>query len=226
MDWSSVLFLYQTRQKKTYYCSSSYMILKKEELRYVGRLYVKALENPMQILSRLNQMAGFPLNEEIDLFEEIKFEPRVLCKSIDKKLPFRSSQLEDGDIICYQKSLNQEVEQFCHPDVPSFFEYINNRQVVHFRSLDKPKDDDFCLELSTHCTYDDVVERVAQHIGIQDPLKIQLTSHNCYSHQPKPQPIRFRGVEFLSLTCLYITTRLLTYCTMKLWTFLCRNCKV
>ncbi|KAG0478767.1 hypothetical protein HPP92_013486 [Vanilla planifolia] len=170
----------------------------KEELRYVGRLYVKALENPMQILSRLNQMAGFPLNEEIDLFEEIKFEPRVLCKSIDKKLPFRSSQLEDGDIICYQKSLNQEVEQFCHPDVPSFLEYINNRQVVHFRSLDKPKDDDFCLELSTHCTYDDVVERVAQHIGIQDPLKIRLTSHNCYSHQPKPQPIRFRGVEFLS----------------------------
>lgn len=47
-------------------------------------------------------------------------------------------------------------------------------------------------------TYDDVVERVAQHLGLDDPTKIRLTSHNCYSQQPKPQPIKFRGVEHLS----------------------------
>lgn len=47
-------------------------------------------------------------------------------------------------------------------------------------------------------TYDDVVERVARHLGLDDPSKIRLTSHNCYSQQPKPQPIKYRGVEHLS----------------------------
>ncbi|KAG1358578.1 putative Ubiquitin carboxyl-terminal hydrolase 13 [Cocos nucifera] len=171
----------------------------KEQLRYVGRLFVKALGKPSEILTKLNELAGYSPNEEIELYEEIKFEPSVMCEHIDKKLTFRSSQLEDGDIICYQKSPAVESDdQFRYPDVPSFLEYVRNRQVVHFRSLEKPKEDDFCLELSKLHTYDDVVERVAHHLGLNDPSKIRLTSHNCYSQQPKPQPIKYRGVEHLS----------------------------
>ncbi|CAN6439958.1 unnamed protein product [Victoria cruziana] len=172
----------------------------KEELRYVGRLFVKAGGKPLEILTRLNEMAGFPLNEEIELYEEIKFEPNVMCEHIDKKATFRASQLEDGDIVCYQKApqVDNDENSGRYPDVPSFLEYVHNRQLVHFRSLDKPKEDDFCLELSKSQTYDDVVERVAQHIGLDEPSKIRLTSHNCYSQQPKPQAIKYRGVEHLS----------------------------
>lgn len=47
-------------------------------------------------------------------------------------------------------------------------------------------------------TYDDVVERVAQQLSLDDPSKVRLTSHNCYSQQPKPQPIKYRGLERLS----------------------------
>lgn len=46
-------------------------------------------------------------------------------------------------------------------------------------------------------TYDEVVEKVAEKLGIDDPSKIRLTSHNCYSQQPKPQPIKYRGVDRL-----------------------------
>lgn len=46
-------------------------------------------------------------------------------------------------------------------------------------------------------TYDEVVERVAQRLGLDDPSKIRLTPHNCYSQQPKPQPIKYRGVDTL-----------------------------
>ncbi|KAJ9189312.1 hypothetical protein P3X46_000622 [Hevea brasiliensis] len=171
----------------------------KEELRYVGRLFVKTNDKPTEILTKLNEMAGYAPDEEIELYEEIKFEPSVMCEPIDKKSTFRASQLEDGDIICFQRSpLVETDEQFRCTDVPSFLEYVHNRQVVHFRSLEKPKEDDFCLELSKLHTYDDVVERVAQHIGLDDPSKIRLTSHNCYSQQPKPQPIKYRGVDHLS----------------------------
>ncbi|KAJ7528132.1 hypothetical protein O6H91_16G085500 [Diphasiastrum complanatum] len=171
----------------------------KEELRYIGRTFVKAGGRPVDILEKLNEMADFELSEEILLFEEIKFEPNVMCEPIDRKATFRASQLEDGDIVCYQKALTKEDEdKYRYPDVPSFLEYVRGRQVVHFRRLDKPKEDEFCLELSKQHTYDDVVEKVALQLGLGDPSKIRLTPHNCYSQQPKPQPIKYRGVERLS----------------------------
>ncbi|XP_042461162.1 ubiquitin C-terminal hydrolase 12-like isoform X1 [Zingiber officinale] len=170
----------------------------KEDLKFVGRLFVKSLGKPTEVFSKLIEMAEFPPNEEIDLYEEIKFEPTVMCEHIDKRISFKSSQLEDGDIICYQKSLTStNRNQFRYPDVPSFLEYVRNRQVVFFRALEKPKEEDFSLELSKLFTYDDVVERVARQLGVDDPSKIRLSSHNCYSQQPKPQPIKYRGVDHL-----------------------------
>ncbi|KAF9595405.1 hypothetical protein IFM89_000323 [Coptis chinensis] len=171
----------------------------KEEFRYVGRIFVKGSGRPSEILTKLNEMAGFASTQEIELYEEIKFEPNVMCEPIDKKLTFRASQLEDGDIVCFQKLSPVESRQQCrYPDVPSFLEYVHNRQVVHFRSLEKPKEDDFCLELSKLFSYDDVVERVAGQLGVDDPSKIRLTPHNCYSQQPKPAPIKYRGMDHLS----------------------------
>nr|XP_016484081.1 PREDICTED: ubiquitin carboxyl-terminal hydrolase 12-like [Nicotiana tabacum] len=171
----------------------------KEEMRYVGRLFVKGSGKPLEILTKLNELAGFSPDEEIELFEEIKFDPNVMCEPIDWKLTFRGSQLEDGDIICFQKPLrSQTSEQYRFPDVPSFLEYVHNRQVVRFRSLEKPKEDDFSLELSKQNNYDEVVERLARHLGLDDPSKIRLTSHNCYSQQPKPQPIKYQGVDRLT----------------------------
>ncbi|XP_024983810.1 ubiquitin carboxyl-terminal hydrolase 12-like isoform X1 [Cynara cardunculus var. scolymus] len=170
----------------------------KEELRYVGRSFVKSFSKPVEIIPKLNEMAGFNPDEEIELYEEIKFDPSVMCERLEKNASFRSSQIEDGDIICFQKlhqSLN--VEKYRHPDVPSFLEYVKNRQIVQFRSLDRPKEDDFCLELSKLHTYDDVVERVAQKLDLDDPSKIRLTPHNCYSQQPKPHPIKYRVADHL-----------------------------
>ncbi|KAL0426633.1 UNVERIFIED_CONTAM: Ubiquitin carboxyl-terminal hydrolase 12 [Sesamum latifolium] len=147
----------------------------KEELRYIGRLFVKSSGKPMEILTKLNEMAGFAPDQEIELFE-----------------------IEDGDIICFQKRPPPESEEKNRfPDVPSFLEYVKNRQIVHFRALERPKEDEFCLELAKNHTYDDVVERVAQRLGLDDSSKIRLTPHNCYSQQPKPNPIKYRSVDHL-----------------------------
>ena len=54
-------------------------------------------------------------------------------------------------------------------------------------------------------TYDDVVEKVACELGVDDPSKIRLTAHNCYSQQPKPQPIKYRGVDRLSDMLVHYT---------------------
>lgn len=171
----------------------------KEELRYVGRLFVRLSSKPVDIKSKLCEMAGFSTQEELLYFEEIKFDPNVMCEPIDKKLSFKASQLEDGDIVCYQKALAPGQEtSFRYPVVAVFLEYVRNRQVVHFRRLERPKDDAFKIELSKQNTYDEVVEKLAQQIGLDDPTKLRLTTHNCYSQAPRPPALKFRGVERLS----------------------------
>jgi len=122
-----------------------------------------------------------------------------MCEPIDSNASFHSSQISDGDIICYQKRcLPDKMDQYRYPTVSSFFEYIRDKQVVRFRLLEKPKEDVFSLELSKRFTYDDVVEKVAHQLGLDEPSKIRLTQHNPYSHQPKPHHIKYRGVNYLS----------------------------
>ncbi|KAM7261614.1 hypothetical protein ACFE04_020691 [Oxalis oulophora] len=99
------------------------------ELRYAGRLFVKCSGRPIDILEKLNKMVGFGPNEEIELYEEIKFEPSVMCVHLDKRTTFRLSEIENGDIICFQKAPQLGSEESCqYPDVPSFLEYVHNRQ--------------------------------------------------------------------------------------------------
>ncbi|KAK9019655.1 hypothetical protein V6N11_054168 [Hibiscus sabdariffa] len=100
----------------------------KEELRYIGRMFVKVAGKPMEILARINKMAGFDPDEEIELYEEIRFEPSVRCDHIDKTLTFRTSQLENGDIICLQKFSEVLRVECRYPNLPSFLEYVHNRQ--------------------------------------------------------------------------------------------------
>ncbi|OMO94425.1 putative Ubiquitin carboxyl-terminal hydrolase [Corchorus olitorius] len=142
----------------------------KEELRYVGRMFVKRSGLPIEVLPMIKKMAGFGPDEEIELYEEIRFEPAVMCEHIDKI---------NGDIIYLQKLSEIGTEQYRYPDVPSFLEYVHNRQ-------------------SKLHNYDDVVERVAHHLSLDDRSKIRLTSHNCYFQQPIPHPIKYRGVEHLT----------------------------
>ncbi|KAE9447954.1 hypothetical protein C3L33_20145, partial [Rhododendron williamsianum] len=102
---------------------------------YVGRLYVKAGGMPVEILAKINRLAGFAPDEDIQLFEEIKYEP-LMCEVVNKMVTFRDSELEDGDIICFQKSSQAECcGQFEHPDAPSFLDYVNYYQIKpeHYR---------------------------------------------------------------------------------------------
>ncbi|CAI8613621.1 unnamed protein product [Vicia faba] len=98
----------------------------KETLRYVGRLFVKSRSKPSDILARLNEMAGFDPDQEIELYEEISFKPNVMCEPVDKKLTFKANELENGDIICFQKSSAMDNEKhFPFPDVPSYLQFVH-----------------------------------------------------------------------------------------------------
>ncbi|KAL4577042.1 hypothetical protein LXL04_013143 [Taraxacum kok-saghyz] len=168
--------------------------------RYVCRLFVRRSGNPSEIMSELKAKVGFCPDDEIVLYEEVKFERYheqefdscVMCERLDKTISFGSSQIRNGDIICFQK-LSQDWDKYEYPDVPSFLEYVKNRQVVHFRSKDKPKEEAFSLELSKLHTYDDVARKVANKLGLDDPSKIMFTAHNSNLNPPDSNfPIKYQ----------------------------------
>ena len=195
-------------------------------LRYVGHGMFNATTQMGAMREFCNQRAGFPLDTELAYYEEVKSEPEVMCEELDKKQTPKAAQLEDGDIICFQRAHlpNGITPRFTN--VKDFMGYVKNRQVVNFRELEKPKDQvwgAWChagvtqrlctpqahpcearrvqgtrLELLKHNTYEEVTAALAKHLGLQEPSWLRLTQHNVYTHQPKPSPIRYQGIDRLS----------------------------
>ncbi|KAI3851469.1 hypothetical protein MKW92_038209 [Papaver armeniacum] len=114
----------------------------REEIRYVGKLFVKGSAMPEDILKKLNYMANFTSCQEIKLYKETKFAistpkkrssffsnkgftwsvsvPTVKCELVDKERTFHANQLINGDIICFQRA-HDPVQMKCrYPGVPSF----------------------------------------------------------------------------------------------------------
>ncbi|MCI12609.1 ubiquitin carboxyl-terminal hydrolase family protein, partial [Trifolium medium] len=79
---------------------------------------------------------------------EIEFEPNVLCEPVDENLTFNENELENGDIICFQKASEMVNEKYLrYPDVPSYLEYVHSQ--VHFSSSDtESKDEESVSESS------------------------------------------------------------------------------
>ncbi|XP_010535739.1 PREDICTED: ubiquitin carboxyl-terminal hydrolase 12-like isoform X2 [Tarenaya hassleriana] len=68
-------------------------------------------------------------------------------------------------------------------------DYEDQVEAVHFRSVAESRDE-FTLYLSLSLSYDAVVGRVAQYLGVDDHSKIQLTCHDVHTQKPNFDPIR------------------------------------
>ncbi|CAM6093173.1 unnamed protein product [Calypogeia fissa] len=156
----------------------------RERLLYVGGLVVRIGGRPSEILEWLREIAGFAPDAEIQLFTENS------SKRIDLNLTYRESELEDGGVVVYNKILTgKERRSYRCPDVPTFKEHVRNRQTIHFRKVSSPTVDEFCLELSNQDTHSDVIERVAQHLGLEDGSRVMLYLNDCFLQLPKPLPV-------------------------------------
>jgi len=145
----------------------------KATLRYVGRSFEKLGGKPKDCLMKLNEMAGFPPDTRIKLYEEIKFEPHVMCELIDKQYTFGTSEIEDGDIICFQRALTtDEEEQYRYPSVSSFLKYIHERWVVGGKA--RPDKHSISIINSQEREGEDLLERPGQHRRVEGVVEGEL----------------------------------------------------
>lgn len=175
-----------------------------KELSYMGCRFAHKNDRINSLYQTMCQLAGWPVDTPLLVYEEIKYDPSVMCERISPHSTLSNAQLEHGDIICFQKAMPSEAEAaLSHPTVKSFLDYVRNRQVVIFKPLESPKEEGLRLELSKENTYDEVCEAVTAELRcagttVPDSAHIRLTAHSCYSHGPKPSPMKYRSMDRLS----------------------------
>ncbi|KAM3293693.1 hypothetical protein ACQJBY_036934 [Aegilops geniculata] len=155
------------------------------QLRYIGTLFVSCSSRPLDILPILRSLAGFCADEEIELYEEIKFEPNVMCEALDIHHTFTVNQIENGDIICFQKR-PKSCNQHLYPSVKLFLEHVHKltkegrkicaleEEIVEFRRLS-----DLNIAANFECTQlrherDNAMRQVDEFRGQNDLARLQI----------------------------------------------------
>ncbi|CAB4397754.1 unnamed protein product [Rhizophagus irregularis] len=114
----------------------------KQALEGLGHLYVQKFGKVRDITRILCEKKKFSPDTPLKIYEEIK--PNMIEEKKPKST-FQQSEIQDGDIICFQKTLTEKEIQkhktagHCW-DIPHFYELLTLRIVVSF----KPKFDYFC----------------------------------------------------------------------------------
>ncbi|EGG09841.1 uncharacterized protein MELLADRAFT_42507 [Melampsora larici-populina 98AG31] len=154
----------------------------------VGHFYVYRNQKVGDVIPAINRRMNFPENTPLKLYEEIK--PGMI-DPMKPKATFLQSEIQDGDIICFQIELSdkehldlEKQQHYVNP--PQFYDFFTNRVLVQF----KPRYDDmtssaeFDLLLSKKMTYDVMASRVGEKLN-HDPMKLRFTN----SHQGNPKTV-------------------------------------
>ncbi|CAG8827774.1 8600_t:CDS:2, partial [Racocetra persica] len=115
-----------------------------QSLEGVCHLYVRKFGKVGDILKILCEKKKFPPHTPLNIYEEIK--PHMI-KEMKPELTFQQSEIQDGDIICFQKALTeQEVNKHIAAcricDIPTFYERLAVRIVVQFKPKHKNRKQD------------------------------------------------------------------------------------
>jgi ubiquitin carboxyl-terminal hydrolase 7 len=204
-----------------------------ERLSFVGSHVAMQHHTLTDLLPVLRGARGLPPTQELAVYEEVEFETSVRFEVLSESKTLKESELQSGDIIVYQTlplpdivapAAGAEVDGEDHEPllkIPAFFERVKNRVVVNVHKLPpqqhhgqgvREKERAMQITLDKRMTYDQVTAKLGKALSC-DPLCLRLTMHNPFSDLPKPQPIKYRGVESLQemLTSFQKTSDALFY---------------
>ncbi|KAL1303014.1 hypothetical protein AAFC00_003329 [Neodothiora populina] len=172
-----------------------YFDMEKQELKGVGHTYMFQSNKVSDLAQPILKKMGWGTGVHLKLYEEIKHNYIDVMKPVQSLL---QSELQDGDIVCFQTILPEaELSAFKekHPsfytEPPAFYDYLLNRQEVTFipkpgssqaLKLDEDKGT-FPLYLSKKDSYDAFTSRVAAHLSQLsgtpvDPTHIRFSTMN------------------------------------------------
>ncbi|CAG8641635.1 7283_t:CDS:2, partial [Dentiscutata heterogama] len=150
-----------------------------QSLESLGQLCVQKSSKINTIFPLLCEKKQLQQNTPLDVYEEVS--PEIIEKK-KPKLTFNKSEMQDGDIICFQKVLtNEEIQEQVSAgriySIPQFYESLCMSIIVQFKSKCGYKDSvpEFSLILNKNMTYDAVANHVAAHLNT-NPSRLRFTS--------------------------------------------------
>ena len=175
-----------------------------QSLRGVGHVYIKKQARVADLLPMIEKLMGWPSSSShpnhgltngntvsppnLVLYEEIK---HSMIEPMKPKQTMFQSEIQDGDIICFQKQLTeQEIAAISqaggYVDAREFYDYLLNKKTVIFSpkiGTDDEKDM-FKLDLNKKMSYDQLAAKVAEHLKV-DPTHLRFSTVNSTTGKAK-----------------------------------------
>ncbi|KAJ2913743.1 hypothetical protein MD484_g6676, partial [Candolleomyces efflorescens] len=161
----------------------------KQTLLGAGKVYVLRSNKVGDLIPMINERMRWTPGTPIKLFEEIK--PGMI-ELMKPKLSFAQSEIQDGDIICFQVDLpEKEVHdldmQGLYSNPVQFYDFLQNRVMIVFRPKhEEPSQEqpEFHLILNKKQNYDSMANKVGEALH-HDPIKLRFTTTHATNGSPK-----------------------------------------
>ncbi|TFY81764.1 hypothetical protein EWM64_g2248 [Hericium alpestre] len=161
----------------------------KQTLHGVGKCYALRAAKVSDLVPIINEKMRWTPGTPLKLYEEIK--PGMI-ELMKPKLTFQQSEIQDGDIICFQvdisdKEVHDLESQGLYSNPLQFYDFLQNRVMIIFRpKFEEPDHDhpEFNLVLSKKQTYDTMAQKVAEFLR-HDPIKLRFTTTHATNGTPK-----------------------------------------
>lgn len=172
-------------------------------LQGVGHIYMSPSDRAQDVAPHILQLMNWETGVELALFEEIK---QNYIERMKPKNTLMNSEIQDGDIICFQRNLGEAetaaIRQ-THPgaclDAVAYYDFLVNRMFVTFTpkfdpvqnlQLAKDADEKFIVALSKKDDYQTLAFKVAEHLSSistapVDPSHLRFTTVTVSSGKPR-----------------------------------------
>lgn len=201
--WPSEATTNAPLDKKTIIVFLKYFDPYTQQLKGAGHAYMNTADRVQDLATPILDLMQWQPGTNLKLFEEIK--PNFV-EVMKPKQTLNQSEIQDGDIICFQKALTEDEAQeilqkspSSYLEAPAFYDYLLNRISVHFEAkpgvtqnvnIDPPENSKFSLYLSRKDTYDNLALKVAEHLSNisdrqLDETHLRFTTINASNSKPR-----------------------------------------
>ncbi|TFB05011.1 Ubiquitin carboxyl-terminal hydrolase 21 [Trichoderma ghanense] len=186
--------------------------VEKQTLEGVGHIYISKEKKVDELVPMILQKMGWgdklSSDEKLLMWEEIK---PTMIEPLKGKQTLKAAELQDGDIICFQRTSDKKAENGRISDKASqeankwsdrvedareYYDFLEHKRTIKFHAhptrSDPAQYPPFELVLNSKITYDVLVERVGAHLQAPS-THIRLWTVNASTNNPKT-PVR-RGTN-------------------------------
>ncbi|KAG6911473.1 hypothetical protein DXG01_014547 [Tephrocybe rancida] len=190
----------------------------KQTLLGVGKAYMLRTSKVGDLAVVVNERMRWTPGTPLKLYEEIK--PGMI-ELMKPKLSFAQSEIQDGDVICFQvdlpeKEVHDLESQGLYSNPVQFYDFLQNRAMIIFRPKFEELDHDhpeFNLTLSKKQNYDTMSAKAGEFLR-HDPIKLRFTTTHATNGSAKAvlkRSLNQSIAEIMAPTYINPTTTVILY---------------